>query len=151
MANQERTTRKISVRKNPRHPQFKGIWIPAVMYSIFELGSLDRELLSFITNFGKRGCRASNAYISDLLRVDVATTKRCVAKLKCLKLIVNIGPNPFNRILRCNPRMIAGFSKDNNQAQNAPTALTNQAQNAPEPGAKCAQTRRKMQPLIRAC
>ena len=93
MVTQDKTTKKVSIRKNPRHARFKGIWIPSELYSIFELSPLDRELLSFINGFGPSGCRASNAYMADLFNVGTPTVKRSITKLKRLRLIINIGPN----------------------------------------------------------
>ena len=101
-----------NVRKNPFHPGFKGVWIPAGFLKL-GLKPIEADVLSYIFSFEavkanpkekkkarpKKPCFASNAYLADLFNVGESTIARAIANLKALDYIRVENPNPRRHLL----------------------------------------------------
>lgn len=85
-------------------PQFRGVWIPVEVLSLFHAGELsatDMLLLVTIDSLvapGK-GCYASNEYLGERTRRSVTKTSNAISRMKKTGLLRQVGFNGTRRFL----------------------------------------------------
>lgn len=122
-----------------RKREFKGVWIPADVWTRDDLSAIDKVLLAEIDSFTGNGSsyHRSIASTAKFLGVSVATAKRSIAKLKQLELIRETGFDGRKR------HLVSWQLAQNALAQNEPHTHTEESETdtgIPEPPKKAAKT-----------
>ena len=111
---------------------FKGVWIPKIIWIDTRLSGNDKVLLAEIDSLDNSidHCFASNKYFADFLQVSTRTISRSISKLQELGYINVLGiDNNNNRHIKSNVRLFIddeGIDKmSRGSRQNVPTVKTN--------------------------
>lgn len=110
---------------------FKGVWIPRIIWIDTRLSGNDKVLLAEIDSLDNSidHCFASNKYFADFLQVSTRTISRSISKLKEYGYITDLGTdNNNNRHIKSNVKVIAeeGIDKmSRGCGQNGETVKTN--------------------------
>jgi hypothetical protein len=103
--------------REKQNRDFKGVWIPAEIYLIENLGWVEKILLIEIDSLdGENGCFATNEYFADFLKIKENTVSVYISKLKDLGLIYQESFNGRERILRSNIKKILKSAFEKNQS-----------------------------------
>ena len=93
---------------------FKGVWIPKEIYLHKELSWSEKILLieiDSLDNDEKKGCFASNKYLSEFIGISESSMANMISKLKAQKYIFQVFFDGRNRGLRLHKNMKADFTE----------------------------------------